>query len=1062
MEKLQKILISTRTMAVLLLVYAISMAYATFLENDFGTPAAKAYIYNSWWFSAIMFLLIINFIANIPRYRLWKKEKWPLLVFHLSFILLFIGGAITRYISYEGQMHIRQGDTSNQIVSDRNYFKIKMERDGDVYNYQDIPYIATPKVPFWTAVTQHNFRAAYDFNGEKIKVTELNYVPRKKDSIQLNPSGKKYLHFVTTDNAGRLEYYIEDGEVKNIGNYLVTLNRKIDGAIEFKTEGDKILIKAPIDASYLTMATQTTGTVRKDTYEPLALRSLYSIDQLKIVVPNGIERGNLISYSGDKVKEKNLPDEMTVEVQGQKSKQIVKLTVQDNTPGQMKQINVDGINIMLGYGSKVYTTPFALKLDEFILKTYPGSSSPSSFESKVKIIDNGTETPFRIYMNHILNYRGYRFFQSSFDPDRKGTILSVNHDYWGTLITYIGYALLFLGMFVTLFWKGTRFWELNKRLRDIAKKRGLTVLIFLLAFGFSKAQNHTQNTLAPTSPTANRSAEEILKTIKIDKHHAEEFGSLLVQSYDGRIEPINTQALDVLRKLTAHDSYEGIDANQWFLDAVIISAVNPMILANLKVIKVESQGNIGKEIEKKARANADGYTSLINLYTPDTNGMPVYVFEDDYNKAFRKKASEQTKYDQAVIKLNDKVQVMNSLMNWQYFRVVPVQNDPNHRWNSVVDAELKPDSISQKILGPYVSAVVDATQTHNWKQADVELKKLKDYQMKWGKSVIPSDSKIKTELLLNKLDINFILMIFYTVIAVILIVLGFVELFKPHSILHKIIKMIIALGILGYIVHFVGLVARWYVSGHAPWSNGYEAIMFISWIGITAGLLLYRNGNALIPCSGFMVAVLLMGFAHGALSLNPQITPLVPVLKSYWLVVHVAIITSSYGFFALSFIIGSTVLIFYILTNKKVYKKHHDTTIKELGIVSEMSLTVGLFLLTIGTFLGGIWANESWGRYWSWDPKETWAFISVMVYAFVLHMRLVPGLRGAHTFHMVTMFAFSSVVMTYFGVNYYLTGLHSYAAGDPIPIPIWVYITTAVMIALSVWSWIKYKELNRK
>ena len=224
--------------------------------------------------------------------------------------------------------------------------------------------------------------------------------------------------------------------------------------------------------------------------------------------------------------------------------------------------------------------------------------------------------------------------------------------------------------------------------------------------------------------------------------------------------------------------------------------------------------------------------------------------------------------------------------------------------------------------------------------------------------------------------------------------------------------------------------------------------------------MLYRNANALIPAAGFMVAVIMMGFAHGGSQLDPQITPLVPVLKSYWLIIHVAIITSSYGFFALSMIIAVISLFFYIISSKNTFDKHDHSTIKELTIVSEMSLTIGLFALTVGNFLGGIWANESWGRYWSWDPKETWAFISIIVYAFVLHMRLVPGLRGRYAFHLMTMFAFCSMVMTYFGVNYYLSGLHSYAAGDPIPVPAWVYISIGVMTALGLGAYYKYKKLS--
>uniref|UniRef100_UPI0028B214A5 cytochrome c biogenesis protein n=1 Tax=Chryseobacterium taichungense TaxID=295069 RepID=UPI0028B214A5 len=376
--------------------------------------------------------------------------------------------------------------------------------------------------------------------------------------------------------------------------------------------------------------------------------------------------------------------------------------------------------------------------------------------------------------------------------------------------------------------------------------------------------------------------------------------------------------------------------------------------------------------------------------------------------------------------------------------------------------KFEPDTESQQVMGPYLAEVLVAQQTGDWKRADAELKKLSDYQQKWGKAVVPAKSKVDLEVFMNKVNINFKLLIFYTIIGGLLLILGFVELFRSNKNLKKVIKAVIVIGSVGYVFHFLGLIARWYISGHAPWSNGYEAIIFISWVGISAGLFLYRNSNALIPAAGFMVAVIMMGFAHGGSALDPQITPLVPVLKSYWLIVHVAIITSSYGFFALSMIIAVISLIFYIISNKTTHSIHHDTTLKELAIVSEMSLTIGLFALTVGNFLGGIWANESWGRYWSWDPKETWAFISIMVYAFVLHMRLVPGLRSRWAFHVATMFAFCSMVMTYFGVNYYLSGLHSYAAGDPVPVPAWVYIGLSVMLALSVASYVKFKVLTKK
>ncbi len=1088
MKKIQDILISTRTMAVLLLVYAFSMAYATFLENDYGTPTAKALIYEAKWFELIMFLLILNFVGNIARYRLWKKEKWPVLVFHLAFILIFIGGAITRYISFEGQMLIREGETSNEIITDKNFFKIQIEEKGDILTYQDVPYLMSP--------LHKDFNATYDYHGKKVKVKTLSYVQRKKDTLIADNNGLEYLHLVSTSNTGRQNIFIKSGETKSINGTLVSFDRAIDGAVEFKKENGEIFIKTPVDANFMTMATQATGSTVKDQFQPLVLRSLYTINELKLVVPEGLKKGKLSSYEGDRKKDQNVPDAMTIEMEGPKTKQIVELSVERGNPNGYKQVTMDGLNIMVGFGPKIYNTPFALKLDDFVMETYPGSSSPSAYESHVKIIDEGKETPYKIYMNHVLNYKGYRFFQSSFSPDRMGTVLSVNHDFWGTLISYIGYGMLFLGMFVIFFWKGTHFWKLNKMLKDVNKKRITTVLLLFLSLMFNaqkiethgtndgsgnhvhvegdghthdnqsnaqiKPQGHQQNSLAaPLSKMKTVTADEIIAKNKISREHADKFGYLLVQNFEGRIVPINTQALDVLRKLYKKDAFRGTDgkyltANQWFLS---INTDTPS-WTMVPMIKVDAKG--GEELLKKTKANEDGYTSLMNLFPADENGNLVYILENDYNTAFRKKASEQNEYDKQIIKVNERVQIFNEFFSGQFMRIVPVKNDPNHTWHSWLDQKFEPDPESQKVMGPYFANVIQAQNTGNWSIADDELIKLSNYQQRWGKSVVPAKSKVDLEIFTNEVNINFKLLIFYTIIGSLLLIFGFIDLFRKSKALSLAIKITIALGAVGYFIHFLGLVARWYISGHAPWSNGYEAIIFISWVGISAGLFLYRNSNALIPAAGFMVAVIMMGFAHGGSALDPQITPLVPVLKSYWLIIHVAIITSSYGFFALSMIIAVISLVFYIISDKKLFKLHNDTTLKELAIVSEMSLTIGLFALVVGNFLGGIWANESWGRYWSWDPKETWAFISIMVYAFVLHMRLVPGLRSRWAYHVATMFAFCSMVMTYFGVNYYLSGLHSYAAGDPVPVPAWVYIGLATMFILATASYFKFTSLKKK
>lgn len=1091
MTKFQNFLISTRTMAVLFLAYAFAMAYATFLENDYGTPTAKALIYEAKWFELLMLWMIINFIGNIVRYRLWIKEKLPILIFHLAFLLIFIGGAITRYISFEGIMLIREGKTSNEIITDKNFFKIQVEEQGDKTNFKEVPFMMIPDAArdhsLIGKLTPHQFQATYVLrNGQKLKVKQLSYIQRKKDSLVADAHGMEYLHFVTTGEKGRENYYIKSGEAKNINGTLVTFNRPIEGAIEFQNNKGALFIKTPVESSYMVMATQQTNAVKANEYQPLALRSLYTVNNVRIVVPEGLKKGKLITFDGDKKKDETLPDQLTVQLEIDGNKQIVDLMVEKGNPNLFKQINFNGLNIMLGFGPKIYTTGnFSLKLDDFVMETYPGSSSPSAYESHVKIIDEGKETPYKIYMNHILDYKGYRFFQAGFDPDRQGTHLSVNHDFWGTLVTYVGYFFLFTAMFVIFFWKGTQFWKLNSMLKSLSKRKKLSVLalvstLFLNAQtiethsiddGSGKNKPHVrlqeenppkeEKTLGQIMPKMRQiSIDEIVARTKIAKEHADKFGYLLVQNIEGRIVPVNTQALDILRRLYKQDKIKSSNGNTLSAEQFFLSAnIDAVSWAMVPFIKINNGGDV---LKKKAKTNADGYTSLINLFPVDNHGNMNYVLEEDYKIAFAKKPAEQSTYDQAVIELNDRVQAFNGLFSGQYLRIVPVKNDPNHTWNSWFDQNMQPDFQSQQVMGAYLSEVVFAQQSGNWTKADKQLKILSDYQKKWGKSIIPTDYQIQTEVLLNKLDINYILLIFYAIIGTFLVVLGFVDLFKPKKWIKVIIRFLIALGMIGWTVQFLGLIGRWYVSGHAPWSNGYEAIIFISWVGITAGMILYRNSNALIPAAGFLVAVCMMGFAHGGSALNPQITPLVPVLKSYWLVIHVAIITASYGFFGLSFIIAIICLLFYSISNKKQYQLHNEITIKELTIVSEMSLTIGLYAFTIGTFLGGIWANESWGRYWSWDPKETWALISVMVYAFVLHMRLVPGLRGRWAYHTATMFAISSVVMTYFGVNYYLSGLHSYAAGDPIPIPLWVYLGVAGMIVLSSVGYYKFNMFAKK
>ncbi|WP_231634889.1 cytochrome c biogenesis protein [Pedobacter sp. PACM 27299] len=1116
--RLGKILFSTRTMGAMLLLYAFSMAMATFVENDYGTAVAKALIYNCWWFELVMVILVLNFIGNIGRYQLTQRKKWPLLVFHLAFVIIFIGGYITRYVSFEGSMHIREGESSDEVISDATFFKMQIGKDDQALAYDDQPAILiSNRIPTYLKPFKKTFKGEYDYQGQRVKVKVIDFYARAQDSLVRTPTGKSTLHLVVLENGNRVNKYIPTGTVQLISNMLISYNKETPGAINLSDANNALQIATPFAGDYMIMATQEKKPVLADNpAQPFNLRSLYTFGNLAFVIPEAPVTGNIIYFEGDKTKHEHDLDLIKVEVATANTVDTVSFYGGKGITNFQHQSEIGGLRISMAYGSKIYKTPFSIKLVDFKMEKYPGSNSPASYSSDVLIQDGGQDTPYKIYMNHVLDKAGYRLFQASFDDDEKGTVLSVNHDELGTNVTYIGYTLLFLGMFVTLFWKGTHFSKLNEQLRALsksAKTKSLLLALLFLPLGAAFSQKidmhgkngstaipglvkpqaqmpagdghdhtagdghdhsaddgHDHSAAAPAGPGQAHNHEQPTKEemqlmlsaksvdpvqfaagIKIDPAHADKFGHLAVQNIDGRVEPINTMALEILRKLHRKDRFHSLSANQFFLSV----STTPFIWVNVPLIKIGAKG--GPELLKVVKANEDGYTSMINLLQVGEDGTLQFILKDDYSKAFAKKPAEQNNYDKEIIDLNDKLQAMQSLINGQYLRIFPIQGDANNTWIAMPSA--LPGSALVGELNPidrYAKSIKDGQQTGNWDAANKALDQIKDIQLKFGKDVLPSDTKIFWEVSYNSWNLFLNLMITYAMLGAVILGLAFFKLFKSSKMLDKMVTFVLILISIAAFLQGFGLATRWYISGHEPWSNGYEAVLFISWIGVLSGLGMYRNSNAFIPAAGCLIAVILMGFAHGGSQMNPQITPLVPVLKSYWLMIHVAIITSSYGFFGLSALMGTVVLVLYIIDNNKISAKV-KSSITELTIVNEMSLTVGLFLLTVGTFLGGIWANESWGRYWSWDPKETWAFISVIVYAFVLHVRLIPGLRTKYLFNLLSLLSFSTIIMTYFGVNYYLTGLHSYAQGDPVPIPSWVYVTVGVVFVLAFISYRRFK-----
>ena len=289
--------------------------------------------------------------------------------------------------------------------------------------------------------------------------------------------------------------------------------------------------------------------------------------------------------------------------------------------------------------------------------------------------------------------------------------------------------------------------------------------------------------------------------------------------------------------------------------------------------------------------------------------------------------------------------------------------------------------------------------------------------MKFGAEVYPSELKIITEVLYNKWKVFNRLSSYYAIIGLIMLILLIQEVLKQRKWRSILVKIGFYLICAGFLVHTVGLIGRWFISGHAPWSNAYESVIYIAWATVLAGFVFSKRSMMSMAATAILSSLLLMVAALNWL--DPDVTNLVPVLDSYWLMIHVAIITASYGFLALGALLGFLNLILMIIQNKK-NKERILSSLKELTYINEMSITIGLFMLSIGTFLGGVWANESWGRYWGWDPKETWAFASMLIYIFVLHLRFIPKLNGRFVFNVASLVAYSSIVMTYFGVNFYL------------------------------------------
>lgn len=549
-NKLAKVLFSTRFTAILFIIYIAAMAAGTFMDagqDTSPTPYTRNLIYNAWWFEAIMVFFVINFAGNIYRYRLYKKEKWATLIIHLSFILILFGAFITRYVSFEGMMAIREGEVENTFLSQKTYITTYIDGDFEV-NGQHQRRVLESEVDFSKRL-QNKFKVSTDYNKQPVTIELVDFIAGAEEDVIPDDNGDLFLKLVEGGDSGRHNHFLKVGEVQNIHNVLFALNKPTKGAINISYNDDGSLdINSPFEGEYMTMATRAEGQLVKDSLQPLVLRSLYKIGTMQMVFPNPVVKGVFGVVQKSEVQ-KNDSDGVVLKVTTNNETKTIGLLGGKGVNNAFKQLKVGGLDFAFRYGSKVLELPFQIKLNDFEAERYPGTDkSYSAFSSQVTVLDEEEgDFDYKIYMNNILDHRGYRFFQASFDPDEKGTILSVNHDYWGTLITYIGYILLYFSMMAILFVKGSRFHDLKKQLNKIKTKKAKLLSLVFLCLGMNVfSQSHAENDGHNHSKPSKTQIDSILKANITPKAHADEFGHLVIQDISGRMMPVNTYASEML------------------------------------------------------------------------------------------------------------------------------------------------------------------------------------------------------------------------------------------------------------------------------------------------------------------------------------------------------------------------------------------------------------------------------------------------------------------------------------------------------------------------------------
>lgn len=651
---------------------------------------------------------------------------------------------------------------------------------------------------------------------------------------------------------------------------------------------------------------------------------------------------------------------------------------------------------------KIISRPYSITLKDFAVEYYEGGEFPSAYKCFVEIKDVKKQYDAVIELNSVLNIDGDRIYQKSFDTDKKGVTLLINSDFAGTTVTYIGYIVLLIGFILSLFGKESRIKDI---LKDISKNSKVIIIVFIFS-----------------SVTQTTNAFNIDNTILIPHEDAKKWEQISVLSNGGMVEPLECHARTVLRKLTKSN---GKDADEWGARVYMSIIAYPEKWSNTPFIYCKN-----KDVCNALNIPFSKFIAFNDLF--DSFG--------NYKLSSLKATGEIGK---ELKKLDERARIFAAIANGSLLKIFPIKNG---NWGTPIkNGYTDSDSVFAKTIFPQYIAFLTSNNSKRLELID----HIASFQRFKHSEGIPSSTKINLAIFYSRAPIFKITAFGYIILGIILTFLSIKYLGNISFIQQIKIGAIVGAIFAIFLLHTGGIILRWYISEQPPWSNTYETMLFIAWSMILGGMFFIKRNSIVCGLSAVMAAITL--FISTLNWLDPVITPLMPVLNSPWLIFHVTIITAGYGFLGICAIIGLSSIIISL-------KQNSAKDVAHLSLINELFMYLGLILITAGTFLGAVWANHSWGRYWGWDAKESWALVTILVYTVITHTRLIHRWRNDIIFSALSVYALLSILMTYFGVNYYLSGLHSYGNSDNAPAVGYVATGYGVISLVSIIAWIR----NRK